>query len=96
MITINVSPDEEMKLRQAATRGQEVAEYLLWLARQAANTAESPQYAAEALPAMGQSIAEALQGRIGLFRSEQPSDTARNSEALFGQIMDEKKRQGHL
>ena len=90
MITLNLPPEEEAQLRLAASRrGQDVGDYLLALARRDSGQPVSA-------PDEGPTLAETLAGRIGLFRSEQPSDMARDSEEEFGKIMDEKKRQGRV
>lgn len=95
-LTINVSPQEEARLREKASRhGQDVSDYLLTLVRrEIRSTAE--MYEELSKEFAGMSLAEALQGHIGLFSSAEPSHMARNSEEEFGKIMDEKKRQGHV
>lgn len=100
-LTMNLSPDEEARLREkAAQRGQDIGDYLLTLARREfSNPAE--MYEELNKKFAGMSLAEALQGHIGLFDSRelnngQMSDLAGNSEEEFGKIMDEKKRQGHV
>ena len=93
-LTIEVSPEEEAWLVAAAAgRGQDVSNFLLALARQ---EFQSPLPVPKPSPYEGMSLAEALQGRIGLYASAEPSSAGRHSEEEFGKIMDEKKRQGHL
>lgn len=100
-LTMNLSPEEESRLReQAARSGQDVGDYLLTLARREFS---SPAEMYEELNKKfaGMSLAEALQGHIGLVDSRElnngaMSDFARNSEEEFGKIMDEKRRQGHV
>ena len=93
-LTIEVSPEEEARLLAAAAgRGQDVSDYLLTLARQ---EFQSPSSVPKPSKYEGMSLAEALQGRIGLYASAEPSSAARHSEEEFGKIMDEKQRQGHV
>ena len=100
-LTISLSPEEEARLQEAAAqRGQDVGDYLLTLARREFG---SPTEMYEELNKKfaGMSLAEALEGHIGLFDSRelnngQMSDLAGNSEEEFGKIMDEKRRQGHV
>ncbi len=91
-LTINLSPQEEARLREkAARRGQDEAAYAAGVLRQ-----DIYILPVDEEPAEGQSLAESLAGHIGLFSSAEPSNMARNSEEEFGKIMDEKKRQGHV
>lgn len=91
-LTINLSPEEEARLREKAARwGQDEVAYAASVLRNALHTLPVDEE-----PAQDQSLAEALAGRIGLFSSAEPSNAARNSEEEFGKIMDEKRRQGHI
>lgn len=91
-LTINLSPEEEARLREVAARsGLDEAAYAAGVLRHDIYTLPVAEE-----PFEGQSLAEALAGHIGLFSSAGPSNAARNSEEEFGKIMDEKKRQGHV
>lgn len=91
-LTINLSPEEEARLREKAARwGQDEAAYAAGVLRNDLHTLPVDEE-----PAEGQSLAEALAGRIGLFSSAEPSNAARNAKEEFGKVMDEKRRQGHV
>lgn len=88
-IVINLAPDEEARLRaHAARQGQDAAAYATAVLRR--------QIDAVPAPLAEQTLAESLAGRVGRLRSTEPSDMAANSEAEFGKIMNEKRRQGHI
>ena len=91
-LTINLSPEEEARLREkAARRGQDEAAYAAGVLRTDIYTLPMDEE-----PIEGQTLAEALEGHIGLFSSAELSNAAQNSEEEFGKIMDEKRRQGHV
>ncbi len=91
MITLEVSPEEEERIRQAAARRvRRSVTIVLGLA--------SRDYSQAAATAGGRTFLGGSPQRLHrpLPQSETPSDTARNSEEEFGKIMDEKKRLGHV
>lgn len=98
-LTIEVSPEEEVRLLAAAAgRGLDVSDYLLTLARQ---EFQPPLSIPQPSKHEEKSLAEALAGQIGTVDSRvrnggQMSDYARNSEEEFGRIMDEKHQQGRI
>ena len=100
-LTISLSPEEEARLQEAAAqRGQDVGDYLLTLARREFSS-PTERYQKLNEKFAGMSLAEALEGYIGVvdsreFNNGAMSDAARNSEEEFGKIMDEKRRQGHV
>lgn len=98
-VTINLAPDEESLLQaHAAQQGLPPEEYIRTALRHEF-LRDAPKPAQTASPWAGKSLAEALEGRIGLLSSETedggPSHTAENTGAEFTKILVEKyRRQG--
>ena len=96
-LTVNLSPEEEARLREkAARRGQDEAAYAASVLRHDIYTLPVDEE-----PVEGQSLADFLEGYIGTVDSSaasggKPSNADWNSEEEFGKIMDEKRRQGYV
>lgn len=99
-VTINLAPDEETLLQaHAAQKGLPPEEYIRTILRhEFGRDTPTPIQAASAWE--GKSLAEALEGRIGLFSSETedggPSHTAENTGEEFTKILVEKYRKQGL
>ncbi len=93
-VTLNLAPDEEAELHaHAAQKGLPAEEYIRTVLRHEFQR-DAPKPTQTASPWAGKSLAEALEGRIGLFSSETedggPSHTAENTGAKFTKILVEK------
>lgn len=90
-ITINLPPEKEALLkRRAARQGQDLDSFLLGLVDR-----EAAQESDLELPKEGQSLAEALEGLIGVLDSGKPG-LAENTGEEFTNILVEKHKAGHL
>jgi hypothetical protein len=88
MLMIDLTPDEEAKLRRKAEQmGQDVSDY----ARRLLLPADDSD-----APAPGESLAEALKGRIGGFHSGGQYQFSKNTGEAFLDILLEKKRNGKI
>jgi len=99
-LTINLAPDEEAQLQaHAAQKGLLAEEYIRTALRHEFQR-DAPKPAQTASPWAGKSLAGALEGRIGLFRSETedggPSHTAEDTGAEFTKTLVEKYRKQGL
>lgn len=99
-VTINLAPDEESLLQAyAAQKGLPTEEYIRTVLRHEfeRDVLTPPQTSS---PWAGKSLAEALEGRIGLFSSETedggPSHTAENTGEEFTKTLGEKYRKQGL
>lgn len=96
-ITINLPPEEEARLRKRAARqGKDLNEFVRGVVQREA-THES--YLEE--PEQGQSLAESLEGLIGLLNSKeknggQVSHVAENTGEEFANMMVEKHKAGQM
>ncbi len=99
-VTLNLAPDEEAQLQaHAAQKGLPPEEYIQTILRHEFQR-DAPTPPQTSSPWAGKSLAEALEGRTGLFSSETedggPSHTAENTGAEFAKIMVEKYRKQGL
>ncbi len=96
-ITINLPPEKEARLkRRAARQGKDLESFFSGLVDR-----EDAQESDLELPKEGQSLAEALEGLIGVLDSSQKnggkvSHIAENTGEEFTNILVEKDKAGHL
>lgn len=96
-VTIDIPPDEEARLqRRAARQGKDITSFLHDVAMR-----EATQESYLEQPQEGQSLAEALEGFIGILSSKQKnggeaSHVAENTGEEFANILVQKYKAGHL
>ena len=93
-ITLELPSQEEAWLRRRAARqGKELDSFVYDLIQHEAQQEREREAAAQ--PGEGQSLAETLEGLIGLVQSDGSMD-ARDSKKVFGNYLEEKHRSGNL
>lgn len=96
-VTIDLTPEEETRLqKRAARRGQGIESYLHHIIHQEARQEDNTDF-----PEPGQSLAEALEGLIGVLDSSQKnggkvSHVAENTGEEFTNILVQKYNAGYL
>jgi hypothetical protein len=88
-LTLELTPDEEERLREKAARqGQDASAYALGLLRQGIQAVPSKE--------SGKTLAETLAGRVGLFEHEGPGYRAQEGGAAFAEHLAQKRQDGQL
>jgi len=91
-ITLNLAPEEEKLVRQKAqAQGREAENYVAELVLRDINSHASP---ATEMPT--RSLAEMLNGRVGLFESEGTAYEAQEASRAFADHLAEKHSSGDL